>query len=197
MDADGLASEDLGLLFGYVSLQDCRNDFNHSQINDRSTNATLAAFWTTFEVFARPHLLSRVRDTARSAYETRSESSESLRLGNNPLLQSIFAETTRVRVVGMMSRERVHGDFQLGEWSIPQGSVIAIPSLIGGTNKDVWNAGTKEEPHSMDEFWEKRFLVYPDKPDSGPLRQKSGTLNRSQPNSLRLQKSHWASQLSP
>ena len=39
-------------------------------------------------------------------------------------------------------------------------------------NKDVWNAGTEEEPHPLDEFWEERFLVYPDKPNSGPLRQK-------------------------
>lgn len=74
-----------------------------------------------------------------------------------------------------MAREPVHGDFQLGEWSIPRGSIIAIPSLTGGMNKDVWNAGTEEEPHPIDKFWEERFLVYPDKPDSGPLRQKGGT----------------------
>ena len=41
-------------------------------------------------------------------------------------------------------------------------------------NKDVWNAGTEEDAHPLDEFWEERFLVYPDKPNSGPLRHKGG-----------------------
>ena len=38
-------------------------------------------------------------------------------------------------------------------------------------NKDVWNAGTDQDPHPLEEFWAERFLVYRDDPNSGPLRR--------------------------
>ena len=91
----------------------------------------------TFEVLARPHLFSRARDISHAAHEARAEEPESIKLGNNPLLQSSFVETIRLRVVGLLARSPVHGDFQLGEWSIPKGSIIAIPSRFRAMNKDV------------------------------------------------------------
>ena len=129
-------------------------------------------FWTIFEVFARPDLLSCVRDIAKSAFDTRAQESESVKLGNNPLLQSIFAEVTRLRVVGIIPRMAVGGNFQLGEWSIPEGSILGLPSRTGAMNKDIWNAGTDKDPHPLEEFWEERFLIYPNKPNSGPLRKR-------------------------
>ena len=128
-------------------------------------------FWTIFEVFTRLDLLARVRDIAQSAYDTRAQESESVKLGSHPLLQSIFAEVTRLRVVGIIPRVATGGDFQLGKWSIPEGSFVGLPSRAGAMNKDVWNAGTEEDPHPLGEFWEERFLIYPDKPHSGPLRR--------------------------
>lgn len=143
------------------------------QVNIRATgNSVTAVYWATFEVFTRPDLLSRVRDIAQSAHDTSAQESESVKLGSNPLLQSIFAEVTRLRVVGMIVRVITGGDFQLGEWSIPQGSIVGLPSRTGAMNKDVWNAGTKEDPHPLEDFWEERFLIYPDNPNSGPLRKK-------------------------
>ena len=124
-----------------------------------------------FEVFKRPQILSRVRDIAQSAYDLRSQESESVRLGEDPLLQSIFAEVTRLRVVGIVPRYTVGGDFQLGEWSIPEGSFLGLPSQAGCMNKNVWNAGTDENPHPLEEFWAERFLIYPNDPNSGPLRR--------------------------
>ena len=138
----------------------------------RSTaNSVGAVFWTIFEVFKRPYLLSRVRDIAQAAYDSRHRDSESIALGKNPLLQSIFAEVTRLRVVGIIARCAVGGDFQLGEWIIPKGSFLGLPSYAGAMNKDVWNAGTDNDPHPLDEFWAERFLVYPNDPDSGALRR--------------------------
>ena len=128
-------------------------------------------FWTIFEVFTRPDVLLRVRSAAQSAHDTRTEESESVKLGNDPLLQSIFAEVTRLRVVGVISRIITGGDFQLGEWAIPEGSILGISSRTGAMNKDVWNSGTEENPQPLDTFWAERFLVYSDKPDSGPLRK--------------------------
>ena len=137
-----------------------------------SLNSITAVFWTIFEVFARPELLSRIRDIAQSAYGARAQESESMRLGNDPLLQSIFAEITRLRVVGLIARVPTGGDYQLGPWSIPKGSILASSSRTAALNKNIWNAGTEDEPHPLEEFWEERFLVYPDKPNSGPLRQR-------------------------
>ena len=44
-------------------------------------------------------------------------------------------------------------------------------------NKDIWNAGTEEDPHPLDEFCEERFLVYPCKSNSVPLGRKSNTFD--------------------
>lgn len=129
-------------------------------------------FWTVFEVFIRPGLLSRVREIAQSVCDTRAEESESVKLGGSPLLQSIFAEVMRLRIVGILSRVVAGGEFHLGEWSLPEGSILGIPSRTGAMNKKVWNAGTELDPHPLDKFWEDRFLIYPDKFDSGPLRNK-------------------------
>lgn len=134
-------------------------------------NSVTAIFWAIFEVFTRPDLLSRVRDIALSAYDTKAHESESVKLGSNPLLQSVFAEVTRLRVVGIIPRVVSGGDFQLREWSIPKGSIIGLPSQTGAMNKDVWNAGTEEYPHPLENFWEERFLIYSDNPNSGPLRR--------------------------
>lgn len=128
-------------------------------------------YWTIFEVFARPDLLSHVRDIAQRAHDTRTEEPESVKLGTNPFLQSVFAEVTRLRVVGMLPRLVTGDDFQLGEWSIPKGSFLGIPSQTGAMNRKIWNIGTEDDPHPLDKFWEERFLIYPDKPNSGPLRK--------------------------
>ncbi|MCJ1468018.1 hypothetical protein MMC07_006644 [Pseudocyphellaria aurata] len=156
MNADGRASEDLALLFA------------------AHANSITAVFWTVFEVFSRPSLLSRVRDIAQSAHDTRAQQSESIQLDKNPLLQSVFAETTRLRVPSVMPKVATGGDYQLGEWSIPEGSILAINAGAGAMNKDVWNAGTAEEPHPLEGFWDERFLIYPNKPNSGPLRKQKG-----------------------
>ena len=146
--------------------------FQYSPSIVRSTaNSVKAAFWTIFEVFARPDLLSRVRGIAQSSADTRLDESESIKLGKNPLLQSMFTEITRLRVVGIIPRMPVGGDYQLGRWSVPAGSILGLSSRTGAMNKDVWNTGTAEEPHPLDGFWEERFLVYSDKPFSGPLRK--------------------------
>ena len=88
------------------------------------------------------------------------EVSESKILGQDPLLQSIFAEVTRFRVVGIIPRYTVGSDFQLGEWSIPEGSFIGLPFRAGALNKDIWNAGSDNDPRPLDTFWADRFLIY-------------------------------------
>jgi hypothetical protein len=73
-------------------------------------NSTPAVYWAVFEVLSRPDLVTRVRNIAQSAHEIRSQDPVSVELGNNPLLRSIFAEVTRLRVVGMVARLVTGGD---------------------------------------------------------------------------------------
>ena len=130
-----------------------------------------AVLWAVFEVFKRPALLTRVRSVVQAAYDLRHQESESVILGRNPLLQSIFAETTRLRVVGIIPQHVTAENFHLSEWLIPEGSILGLSSRAGAMNKEVWNTGVDGDPHPLDEFWAERFLVYPSNPRSGPLRK--------------------------
>lgn len=73
--------------------------------------------------------------------------------------------------MGIIPRYTTGGDFQLGAWSIPEGSILGLPSRAGALNKDVWNSGTDQEPHPLEHFWAERFLIYHNDPTSGPLRR--------------------------
>lgn len=66
----------------------------------------------------------------------------------------------------MIPRVVIGEDFQLGAWSIPEGSIVGLPTRSGAMNKDVWN-----DSHPIETFWAERFLIYPDDPRSGPLRK--------------------------
>lgn len=47
-------------------------------------------------------------------------------------------------------------------------------SWFSGRDASVWNTGSPDHPHLVSEFWSERFLVYPNDPDSGPIKR-SGT----------------------
>jgi cytochrome P450 len=74
-------------------------------------------------------------------------------LGNDALLPSVVAEETRLRVLGWIPRLTVEDNFRIGEWSIPKGVMIAIPSHAEAMDSEAWNAGTEDDPHPLDEFW--------------------------------------------
>ena len=98
------------------------------------------------------------------------------KLCSQPLLQSIYAETLRLRVALIFTRTPEHEDFNVEEWTFPRQEMIAISSRAGAMNPNVWNTGTPEDPHPLDTFWSDRFLVYPNDATSGPLRKLPGDL---------------------
>ena len=95
------------------------------------------------------------------------------KLCSQPLLQSIYAETLRLRVALFVTRTPEHEDFSVGGWTFPSKTVIALSSRTGAMNPNVWNAGTAAKPHPLQTFWADRFLIYPDDPTSGPRRKGS------------------------
>ena len=93
------------------------------------------------------------------------------KLCSQPLLQSIYAETLRLRVALFVTRTPENESFSLGDWKLPPNETIVLSSRTGAMNPDVWNAGTPINPHPLDAFWADRFLIYPNDPLSGPSRK--------------------------
>ncbi|MCJ1463451.1 hypothetical protein MMC07_002058 [Pseudocyphellaria aurata] len=176
MNADARAAEDLGLIFA------------------TNTNAIPAVGWFIIEICRNSDLLFRVLQEVEEARipspEIGRPEFDINKVTNGPLLQSIYAETLRLRVAILVTRTPEREDFNLGEWVFPKDKIIALSSRTAAMNPNVWNTGTPEDPHPLDQFWAERFLVYPDDPASGPLRkdhvageknQHSSTLTKTGP----------------
>ena len=95
------------------------------------------------------------------------------KLTSDALLQSIFAEILRLRVAALVVRQPTDAKgFSLpGGWHIKPKETISMSTRTELMDPGVWNAGDAVNPHPLDRFWAERFLVYPDDPQSGPLRE--------------------------
>ncbi|KAK4694385.1 hypothetical protein P7C71_g3190, partial [Lecanoromycetidae sp. Uapishka_2] len=157
MNKDALAAEDLGLIFA------------------TNTNAIPSLTWFIYEICRDPNLMARVQKEIKACRNSSAGSSQAsldiTALCNQPLLQSIYAETLRLRVALIVTRTPEEEEFRIGEWTFPPQRVIALSSRTAAMNPNVWNAGKPEDPHPLDTFWADRFLIYPNDPMSGPLRK--------------------------
>lgn len=137
-----------------------------------NTNAVPAVFWFFIEFCLDPVLLDRARAEMDVSYEAAAEPHQQhldiVKLCNSPLLQSVYAETLRLRVALLVTRTPENKDFHLGCWKFSKDRPIIFSSQTAGMNPEIWNAGTHEDPHPLEEFWADRFLVYPDDSGSGP-----------------------------
>lgn len=94
------------------------------------------------------------------------------KLTTDALLQSIFAEILRLRVAALVVREPTVSNFSLpGGWYIKPHETISMSTRTELMDPTVWNAGDAANPHPLDKFWAERFIVYPDDPRSGPLKE--------------------------
>jgi cytochrome P450 len=90
-------------------------------------------------------------------------------LCSRPLLQSIYAEVLRLRSGTVINRVPTSSDFHIGGWHFKKGQQIIVSTYDTARDQSVWNQGTVDDPHSVNEFWPERFILYPDNPNSGPL----------------------------
>lgn len=135
-------------------------------------------------------LLSRVRDAVQASYSSfpsREGNLDTDRLCRNPLLQSMFAETLRLRTVQFIVRASEHEDINISHWTIPKGQMVVVDTHTAHTDKTMWSTGGRGDPHPVEEFWPDRFLVYPTDPHSGPLLSRPTT---DQPSSRINPQSH-------
>lgn len=95
-------------------------------------------------------------------------------LCHNALLQSIWYETLRLYVALFIVRGSDHENFHLNKgYNIGKGEMIVLDTYAAHHDPAVWNIGDTKNPHPLDKFWAERFLVYPNNPNSGPLKPKS------------------------
>ena len=121
-------------------------------------------------------------EACRTPSETHEVNLDINKLCSQPLLQSIYAETLRIRVALFVTRTPEDEDFCLGDWKFPPKIDIALSSRTAAMNPNIWNSGTDQDPHPLDTFWADRFLIYPNDPTSGPLRKAETQEHYLEPN---------------
>lgn len=84
-------------------------------------------------------------------------------------MQSMYAETLRLRMGLMINRTSQSKEVRMGPWRFPPNAPIGISTTTAHTNEKIWNNGNGKHP--LDKFWADRFLIFPDDPESGPLRK--------------------------
>ncbi|KAL8819574.1 MAG: hypothetical protein Q9223_002018 [Gallowayella weberi] len=158
MDDDGMAASDLGAIWA------------------TNTNAVPAAFWCSLECFSDPSVLQRVRAELSNCTTPAPDGSNDARrhfdidkLVKNDLLQSIYAESLRLRIAAFIMRSPEREDMKINEWIFPKGEIALVATTPAHMDESVWNTGPRNE-HPLHTFWADRFLVYPDDPTSGPTK---------------------------
>ena len=92
------------------------------------------------------------------------------KLCSDPLLQSLYAETLRLRVAVLVVREPARGNYSFRGWHIRKNEVLSVSTRTEAMNEDIWNTGSDEDHHPLDKMWADRFVIDPNNPSSGPLR---------------------------
>ena len=124
-----------------------------------SSNAIPATVWLCLHIFRNADLLSRVRQEVAAAMNPRSII-DVIRLCSSSLLQSLFAETLRL-YSGIALMRSSDQDFVLDRWRMKKNRIVFIPSRVLHHNPNLWNTGTIQDPHPVEDFWEDRFLEFP------------------------------------
>lgn len=142
-----------------------------------NANSVTATFWLLLELFRNPSLQQSVQaeiNSAISAQNALVPELDTTKLVHLPLLQSLYAETLRLRAAVAIIHSAEFGDFKFKEWIFPKDKLLLISSRIAHMNQDAWNTGI-DNAHPVNTFWAERFLVFPDDPMSGPLKKKHKT----------------------
>ncbi|KAI1455294.1 cytochrome P450 [Annulohypoxylon moriforme] len=145
MNADSCASEDLGLMMA------------------SNSNAVMSAFWYIYEALRDVDLLKRMLSEVDMC--TGLDGLDTSKLSTQPLLQSAYAETLRLRIAIAMTRTNESDDFRLDGYRIPKGDPLIIFSRTSALNTEAWTLAGKPptDKTPLQDFYADRFLV-PKKP---------------------------------
>ncbi|KAL9124080.1 MAG: hypothetical protein Q9217_006553 [Psora testacea] len=127
-----------------------------------NSNSMPATFWLFWNLVNDRSLLDRVTSEAeacRTTHPTEAPSFDTVKLCNQPLLQSCYAETLRMYVAVYIIRKPVYEDAQVLDYTVPKDSMMVVSSAMAHMDKHNWNTGMLEE-RPVENFWAERFLTY-------------------------------------
>jgi len=126
-----------------------------------NANSVPASFWMLAEVIRDSQLLIRVREAiVRNRIDSLHGTLDFdwTNLCNEPLLQSIYAETLRLHVAIFILRSSERKDVNIRGWLIPRSAPILVSGYNAQMNPEDWQ--TKGDPNirPVGDFWAERFL---------------------------------------
>ena len=148
-----------------------------------NTNAIISTFWANIEIFRDPALLLNARHKIRSCLGSPVQSNlhfDIEKLAKQPLLQSIYAETLRLRVHVYITRCPERQNLEINGWTFPKEKLVLVSSTPAHLDESAWNSG-RDESNPLNKFWAERFLIYPNDPYSGPRKKSLGPTQSGNP----------------
>lgn len=141
-----------------------------SSFPSANSNSIRTAFWLVYETIRSPSLAARARAAVVNSQTSSTTSCYPSALCSSPLLQFLYAETLRIRSALMILRNLSEVNLRLDNWLIPCDSIATVMTHFPHHDEQIWNTGTFEDPHPLNQFWADRFLIYSGELKSGPLR---------------------------
>ncbi|KAL8811175.1 MAG: hypothetical protein Q9223_006229 [Gallowayella weberi] len=164
----GVACSDLGILWGMNS------------------NSMPATFWLFWHIVQDRRLLDRVQaevDHCQASCTGSTSTFDTTALCNQPLLQSIYAETLRKYTAVYIIRKPEHEDAQIMNYRVPKDKMIVVSSASAHMDKRNWNVGSLGE-HPVDQFWADRFLTYTCKSTQPSAAKTTATTSMTPPSTV-------------
>lgn len=151
-------------------------------LNSATANSIPAIGWMILETLQRPALLERVR--AEIAPFMPREGTPDMDLDGlcrQPLVQSLYAEVLRVHNGTVVARVPQRPDYTIAGWRFPKDEPIMVSTFNTARVPSIWNQGTPDDPHPVDDFWPERFIVDPADAASGPALPRARTQQSEAP----------------
>ncbi|OBS16344.1 hypothetical protein FPOA_12987 [Fusarium poae] len=139
-----------------------------------------AAVWMIIHILLDEDVLRRVWYQIGPAFQSTGagERPDIKMLMKDPLLNSIYYETLRLRVTSTVGRTSIDEGLNLaGGWNVKAGEPIMCTGRLAGLDESFWNTGqplsTDQPSHPLETFWAERFLDCPGSTSlSGPMKKK-------------------------
>ncbi|KUJ10945.1 cytochrome P450 [Mollisia scopiformis] len=141
-NAASRASEDVGLILA------------------GNANVIPSLFWYIYEALKDRTLQDRLMKEVSPCISEQGQL-DIVQVTSQPLLQSVFAETLRLRVAITMTRTAEYSDYQLGSYKIKKDIPLVIFSRTAALNAEGWTNAGREPVVPLEKFWAERFLVKP------------------------------------
>ncbi|KAL8639945.1 MAG: hypothetical protein Q9228_003085, partial [Teloschistes exilis] len=150
-------------------------------------NSVSAAFWLFWHTLRDPSLLAAATAEITACTTTTAPQSgaddhnnnnknhppfDTPKLMNQPLLQSLYAETLRKYIAVYITRTTEYSDAEILDHRMPRGRMVIVNSATAHMDKRNWDHQASSHPATS--FWAERFLVPNNNTKPGILRADSG-----------------------